>query len=140
MSKEWKAHSFWDLVKHKVESFNHKNEHKGQTHREGKTNRLCDRHKHKGRNFKIGHSYICMHHNNRSPQHRNQTKVTLFFFVQSDIKTKTGKKSNKEGSCMGKAPSASAPPLACPKNHHKKLDKKREKIDKNGTFILQYRW
>ena len=37
---------------------------------------------------------------------------------------------------MGKAPSASAPPLACPKNHHKKLDKKREKIDKNGTFIV----
>ena len=30
-SKEWKAHSFWDPVKHKVESFSHKNEHKGQT-------------------------------------------------------------------------------------------------------------
>ena len=35
----------------------------------------------------------------------------------------------------GKAPSPSAPPLVCPKNHHKKLDKK---IDKNGTFILQH--
>ena len=40
---------------------------------------------------------------------------------------------------MGKAPSPSALSLACPKNHHKKLDKKkRNKIDKNETFILQH--
>jgi len=26
-----------------------------------------------------------------------------------------------------------------PKSYHKKLDKKREKIDKNETFILQHR-
>ena len=39
---------------------------------------------------------------------------------------------------MGKAPSASAPPLACPKNHHKKLDKKRNKIDKRShLFSIQ---
>ena len=59
-------------------------------------------------------------------------KVTPFF-RQSNKKNQSEKKSNKEGLCMGKALSPSALPLACPKSHHKKLDKKRGKIDKNET-------
>jgi len=60
------------------------------------------------------------------------------FPVQSNINQSEKKKIEQRRPLHGKALSPLAPPLACPKNHHKKLDKKRKKIDKNGTFILQH--
>ena len=59
-----------------------------------------------------------------------------FFPFKVILKPKR-KKIEQRRPLHGKASSPSAPPLAYPKNHHKKLDKKRKKIDKNGTFILQ---
>ena len=57
---------------------------------------------------------------------KNRTKKALAW--QSTVTFRTAvslsQKPNKEGPCMGKVSWPSTPPLACPKNHHKKIKQK----------------
>ena len=64
--------------------------------------------------------------------------LVIFISKQKQTTHKRTKKTEQRRPLHGKTSSPLAPPLTCPKNHHKKLDNKRNKLDKNGTFILQH--